>query len=93
MINIDYHTQVALGKVDLDGWTVVALDDGWNGQTYVEHSYWLNSRPSGGRYFLQPMAGAYWFEDSQDALLYHIMFGGHTPHVHDRTGIKKAMQC
>jgi hypothetical protein len=41
---------------------------------FNERIDWLSDRP-GKRFFLQPMAGTFWFESKDDALLYRLQWG------------------
>jgi len=59
---------------DLSTWHACPMRPPLLVDMFNERIDWLSDRP-GQRFFLQPMAGAFWFESKDDALLYRLHWG------------------
>ena len=59
---------------DLRNWTAVPIEIPLLLSMINDQVNWLTVQASTKKFFLQPMAGTFWFEDANDALLYRLQW-------------------
>jgi len=47
----------------------------WSDQTIADAKVWCQRHPSPGRFYHQPYVGTFWFEFSEDALVFLLVWG------------------